>query len=144
MQVSRAKRVRILRRIDGAEAADPGVPQKLKPRRSESAARMKCERSLRDQRLSAARCGASACLRVANHFPHRHVEPVADALECGELHVFLPALDRAVVGTVHLDAVREAFLAVLGLFAMPADDFADAALEGSTFHGVNHKRRLRE
>jgi len=93
------------------------------------AALRKCGRFSRERRLSAARRGGSACLRVANHFPHRHVEPVADALERGELHILLPALDRAVVRTVHLDAVREAFLAVLALFAMPAHDFADAALK---------------
>ena len=79
--------------------------------------------------------------RLANHFPHRHLESVADALERGELDVLLPALDRAVVGTVHFDVVREAFLAVLALFAMTADDFADSELKRGAFHGLNHKVR---
>jgi len=73
-------------------------------------------------------------LRLTNDFPHRHLEPIADALERGELNVLLPALDRTVVGTVHLDVVREAFLAVLALFAMPAYDFADADLKRLAFH----------
>ena len=43
-----------------------------------------------------------------------------------------------------IDAVREAFLAVLALFAMPAHDRADTDLKRIAFHGLNLKRRLLE
>lgn len=75
-------------------------------------------------------------LGFPNHLPHRDFEPDADALERGELQVLLPALQRAVVSAVHLDVIREAFLAELGSFAVPAQDLADADLKGRAFHGT--------
>jgi hypothetical protein len=49
---------------------------------------------------------------VFHHFPHSHAKSLAYALQCIKSNVLFTTFDRTVVGSVHSNLIRVAFLAV--------------------------------